>query len=629
MTLAPILEAAKDVQAGDLSKYEALPLKTRRRLALLPHIKLDDGNEVPATADALDKFLSTMDNPDEWRMVKDPESGEMVKLTKDELEIIRRLKEGEYGDAEFEEYEPWVDFFTKTVQVMPINAAPEPKRRFQPSKWEAQKVAKIVKAIRRGLIIPKSSKADEKRVWYDIWSADIETPKGLKEHIAAPKIKLPEHSESYNPPEEYILTPEEEAAWNAQDPEDRSLDYLPKCYGSLRKVPAYDRFIQERFSRCLDLYMCPRAIKNKIQMNPDDLLPVLPDPRDLKPFPTTKSLEFLGHADGSSLTALSIDPTGQWLLSGSTDFTIRLWEVETGRCLQVWSTGEEAASSLAWNPNKGMLCFAAAIGSQLSIIVPLKLAGRETVLETIAAFAPSDKKSVLSWKADLECPEGRVLTIRHSQRITQTKWHRRGDYFATLAPEASGDSQKSIITMHQLSTRQSQWPFQKMPGTVRAIAFHTSLPHFIITTSKAVRIYDLVGQQLVKKLSPGLGSGSLGTLAVHPSGDHLLVGAFDGRSMWYDLDASSKPYRQLQSHQQAIRSISIHPTHPLFASASDDGTVQVVHAQVYQDLMQNPTIVPVKILRGFEGPVSRCEFHPVQPWLFCASKNVISLYVSQ
>ena len=44
--------------------------------------------------------------------------------------------------------------FTKDEEIMPVTAVPEPKRRFVPSKHEAKRVMKIVKAIREGRIIP-------------------------------------------------------------------------------------------------------------------------------------------------------------------------------------------------------------------------------------------------------------------------------------------------------------------------------------------------------------------------------------------------------------------------------------------------------------------------------------------
>lgn len=61
-------------------------------------------------------------------------------LTAEELDIIRRLHANENPDAEYDPYEPTVEWFTSKVESMPLSAAPEPKRRWVPSKWEKQKV---------------------------------------------------------------------------------------------------------------------------------------------------------------------------------------------------------------------------------------------------------------------------------------------------------------------------------------------------------------------------------------------------------------------------------------------------------------------------------------------------------
>lgn len=56
-------------------------------------------------------------------------------------------------------------------------------------------------------------------------------------------------------------------------------------------------------------------------IEPEDLLPKLPSPKDLQPFPTIQSLVFNGHTD--MVRCISIDPLGQYLLSGSDDMTIK------------------------------------------------------------------------------------------------------------------------------------------------------------------------------------------------------------------------------------------------------------------------------------------------------------------
>lgn len=57
---------------------------------------------------------------------------------------------------------------------------------------------------------------------------------------------------------------EERAAWELADPEDRP-KVLPQAFPNLRSVPAYARFIHERFERCLDLYLCPRVRRKRCE----------------------------------------------------------------------------------------------------------------------------------------------------------------------------------------------------------------------------------------------------------------------------------------------------------------------------------------------------------------------------
>ena len=155
----------------------------------------------------------------------------------------------------------------------PLSNAPEPKRRFIPSKWEAKKVVKLVRALRKGWIKPKDGKETEKKdpTSYLMWSDDnriAEKTAVNLPYIAAPKQSLPGHEQSYNPPTEYLLSAEEEAAAKRDDEN----PFLPKVFDSLRKVPAYDRFIHECFERCLDLYLCPRSRKNRVTLDPVSLL---------------------------------------------------------------------------------------------------------------------------------------------------------------------------------------------------------------------------------------------------------------------------------------------------------------------------------------------------------------------
>jgi ribosome biogenesis protein ERB1 len=63
-------------------------------------------------------------------------------LTAEELDIIHRLQANEVSDANYDPYQPMTEWFTGKgkQEIMPLSAAPEPKRRWVPSKWEKEKV---------------------------------------------------------------------------------------------------------------------------------------------------------------------------------------------------------------------------------------------------------------------------------------------------------------------------------------------------------------------------------------------------------------------------------------------------------------------------------------------------------
>jgi ribosome biogenesis protein ERB1 len=63
-------------------------------------------------------------------------------------------------------------------------------------------------------------------------------------------------------------------------------------------------------------------------------------------------------------------------------------------------------------------------------------------------------------------------------------------------------------------------------------------------------------QKLIKKLLTGCKW--ISSMDIHPSGDHLIVGSYDRRVVWFDLDLSSTPYKTLKYHEKAIRCVHIH-----------------------------------------------------------------------
>lgn len=579
----------------------------------------------PATADELDQFLSKMDDPNYWRTVRDKATMKEVVLSNEELDLINRLQNSQFPDAGYDPCEPYVDFFTGEKMLHPLSDAPEPKSRHIPSKWEHKRVMKIVRAIRNGWIKPKKDEKADKPRYYLIWDKeDDQTKPRHNMHIPAPKMKLPGHEESYNPPPEYLPTEEEIAAWEAMDPEDRQRNFLPKKYSSLRLVPAYNKFIQERFERCLDLYLCPRQRKMRVQVNPEDLLPKLPRPKDLQPFPSTESIVYKGHT--GVVRCLAVDPTGQWIASGGDDKVVKFWEVCTGRCLKTLECGG-AVYSISWNPNPSLILLAIAVEHKVVIVNhflgdKLLCATTDEIIESYTSQGEAGpKESGVEWSVagEEEYKNGERLVLKHNKVISQITWHGKGDYFASVVPQGANKS----VFIHQMTKRRSQCPFKKSKGLIQKVLFHPTRPFLFVATQRFIRVYNLTKQELTKKLVSNVKW--ISSMAVHPKGDNLIVGSYDRRLSWFDMDLSTKPYKTLRSHKKALRQVTFHRHYPLFASASDDGTVIVCHGRIFNDLMQNPLIVPVKVLKGHkvqgELGVLDCQFHPNQPWIFTAGAD--------
>ncbi|KAF8411858.1 hypothetical protein HHK36_004417 [Tetracentron sinense] len=596
------VEAHQGVEESDSSEDEVAPRNTIGDVPLKwyedeEHIGYDiTGKKIKKQArkDKLDSFLAGADDAKNWRKLYDEYNDEEVELTKHETRLIRRLLKGSTPHAEVDPYAPSVDWFEWDDAKHPLSNAPEPKRRFIPSKWENKKVVEYVRAIRKGLI--KFDKPKEESQFYLLWGDDSSSTDkaahGLS-YIPAPKPKLAGHEESYNPSKEYIPTQEEINSYQLMYEEDRP-KFIPRRFESLRSVPAYDNALKESFDRCLDLYLCPRTRKKRINIDPESLKPKLPSRKDLKPYPITCCLEYRGHK--GAVLSVSVEVTGQWIASGSNDGTVRVWEVETGRCLKIWEIGE-AVHRVAWNPVAELPILAVSAGQDV-LLLNTGFGNEENqvkikeLMHIEAPTAPDDSgnsPSIVSW---VQHDKHDGITLKHIKSVSSVEWHRKGDYFSTV-----------------------------MPGDILFTSDFIAL--------KNVRVYDLVKQKLVKKLEAGVRE--ISSIAIHPAGDNVIVGSTEGKLCWFDMDLSSQPYRILKCHPKDITNVAFHRSYPLFASCSDDCTAYVFHGTVYSDLNQNPLIVPLEILRGHTITNGRgvmdCKFHPRQPWLFTAgADSVIKLY---
>jgi ribosome biogenesis protein ERB1 len=127
--------------------------------------------------------------------------------------------------------------------------------------------------------------------------------------------------------------------------------------------------IKEHFERCLDLYLCPRLLRKKINVkDPTKLIPELPSPNDLKPFPSALSIEYVFHKKG--VRSLAVSPNGLYLASGDEDHNLVIWHTRTSKMMRHYTFPNKVVDCIQWNPDPTLCLLIVANEENVVIILP-------------------------------------------------------------------------------------------------------------------------------------------------------------------------------------------------------------------------------------------------------------------
>ena len=103
------------------------------------------------------------------------------------------------------------------------------------------------------------------------------------------------------------------------------------------------------------------------------MIPELPNPSELKPFPTKIAMRFKGHT--AKVRSLSISSDAKFLATGDEDGKVFIFEARTGRVRKRYPF-DSKVSSLAWNPvsaEEQHPILAVVSGNRVIILKPSKL----------------------------------------------------------------------------------------------------------------------------------------------------------------------------------------------------------------------------------------------------------------
>ena len=579
--------------------------------------------------DEISKFIKKANEKNWWREIYDAKNNTSVYLSDKDLEIINRIRQGKFANKKVGED----DYFEDDLpyQIHPMSNAIPSKKKFGMSRYEQKAINRLIYLYKNGLMPMEKPKKEENKL-FDIWESN-QGEEDLNKYrpgfgYQMPKRELPDNEESYNTKDN-------------------------KEGGILRRIPRYDNLIEEELERCCDLFLSARTIRKKLDLKENDVLPNLPKPEELRPFPTKQCIIYNGHE--SSIRALCCDPNGNVLISADNGNLIFFWDILTAKIITKFDLKEKVRNICI---NKFLKLIVICTESHIFFILPryLEKKYKEEIYNLVKnKIYPkiiennnnneNEKNNngnnnitindSFIWKIPKSKSKKEKEKILFYMKWTQGKikdlvWHNKGDYFATLSKNMQGKTQ---VYIHSLTKMTHQLPISHIKGNANCISFHPNKPYFIVATNSNIFIYNLQKQELIRKFISNLNT--ISRISLHKNGNDLIAGDKSGKVAWFQLELSSKPFKLMDYHQDKIKSAEFNDNFDIFFSCSRNGKLVVYYGKVNEEELIDPLIVPLKVLKVEDNNnkdkdsnnkenknIFTCAtFHSKQIWIFSGGED--------
>jgi WD40 repeat protein/transcriptional regulator with XRE-family HTH domain len=312
----------------------------------------------------------------------------------------------------------------------------------------------------------------------------------------------------------------------------------------------------------------------------------------------TPPKELKGHTD--FIWDIDVSPDGRYLATGSLDTTARLWDLNTGELIRVFSGHTAEITGLAFSPDSQFLVTASVDGTARL----WNIASGETektfpapMGNDLVAFSP-DGRYITITGFDKDARIWDVATVKlvhtlsgHTKDVTRVTYSPDGKYVLT-------GSNDNTACLWDTATGN---PLQTYPGHtdgVSAVAFSPDGKYIATGDLHTARLWDVATGQIVREISGY--QNFVSGIQFSPDGKLLLIGSFDSTSQLYDA-ATGQIIRVFERSTSAIEDVAFSPDGRLAITAGDDKIAKIWNLQSFPGGMQ---------FNEHKGPIFQASFSP-------------------
>ena len=306
--------------------------------------------------------------------------------------------------------------------------------------------------------------------------------------------------------------------------------------------------------------------------------------------------------DGGTIKSLSFSPNGKTLAFGGNDETIKLWDVKIGKEIKTFNGRHlDTVNGLSFSPDGKIL----ASGSDDQTI---KLWDVETGKEISTfkghtggimdvSFSPdgkilasgSDDQTIKLW--DVNTGKETRTPLKHTEPVFTVAFSRDGK---TLA---SGGKDKKI-TLWDLKTGKKSHTLEGHDNYVYSLDFGSDGKTLASSSSdNTIKLWNLKTHKPIETLYGH--DDTVKQVRFSPDGKILASGSWDSTIKLWDLAKELTP--SLQGHDSSVYNVSFSPDRKTVASGSSDDTIKLWNVKTRQE---------ISTLKGHNGLVLSVNFSP-------------------